>query len=135
MVRTYREMLQYRDFEERFEYLKLGGRVGRETFGFDRYLNQGFYKSREWRDLRHEVIARDEACDMALEGEPIRGRILVHHINPLVPSDIVHGGESLFDMDNLVTVCHNTHNAIHYGDASLLPKPFVERQPGDTRLW
>lgn len=127
--------MAYESFEDRFEYLKLRGSVGRETFGGDRYLNQRFYRSREWKRVRRDVIARDEACDLADPDMPIKGHLYVHHIDPLTTKDLVEGGEKLFDMNNLVTVSHNTHNAIHYGDASLLPKPLVERTPGDTKLW
>lgn len=133
--RSYSEMARYQTFMERYEYLKLGGEVGESTFGFDRYLNQRFYRSVEWRRIRNAVISRDEAMDLGVPDHPIMGRVYVHHINPLTVRDIKHGGEVLMDMDNLVCVSHITHNAIHYGDASLLPQPVVERRPGDTTLW
>lgn len=132
---SYRELLTYPTFEERFEYLRLAGSVGEETFGFDRYLNQRFYRSAEWRRLRNAVISRDEAMDLAVPDHPIMGAVYVHHLNPLTVRDIKHGGDSLLDLDNLICVSHATHNAIHYGDFSKLPKPVVERRPGDTTLW
>lgn len=134
-LRSYTEMLNYETFLERFEYLKLGGVVGEETFGFDRHLNQRFYRSLEWRKVRNAVISRDEAMDLGVPDIPIQGKLYVHHINPVTPQELRHGGVRHLDMDNLVCVSHNTHNAIHYGDASLLPKPVVERRPGDTTLW
>lgn len=134
-LRSYTEMLNYETFLERFEYLKLGGVVGEETFGFDRHLNQRFYRSLEWRKVRNAVISRDEAMDLGVPDIPIQGKLYVHHINPVTPQELRHGGVRHLDMDNLVCVSHNTHNAIHYGDASLLPAPLVDRSPGDTKLW
>lgn len=135
MKRSYRELRRMSDFRDRFKYLALHGEVGRETFGFDRYLNQQFYKSSEWRQARNDVIVRDNGCDLGIESHPIVGKILVHHINPLTPDDIIHSTDYLFDPDNLICCTIRTHNAIHFGDESLLPKPFVERQQGDTKLW
>ena len=135
MTRSYRELRRISDFRDRFKYLALHGEVGRETFGFDRYLNQQFYKSSEWRQARNDVIVRDNGCDLGVESRPIVGKILVHHINPLSPDDIIHSTDYLFDTDNLICCTIRTHNAIHFGDESLLPKPFVERQQGDTKLW
>lgn len=135
MKRSYRELRRMSDFRDRFKYLALHGEVGRETFGFDRYLNQQFYKSSEWRQARNDVIVRDNGCDLGVESHPIVGKILVHHINPLTPDDIIHSTDYLFDPDNLICCTIRTHNAIHFGDESLLPKPFVERQQGDTKLW
>lgn len=135
MIRRYRELSQLLTFEERFDYLKLDGSVGRSTFGFDRYLNQRFYTSKEWRDVRHHVIARDVGCDLGVEDYEIHSRILIHHMNPIRPEDIVHKNDDILDPDFLITTCHATHNAIHYGDRSLLPQPLVERTRGDTRLW
>lgn len=132
---SYSEMITLPTFEERYDYLRLHGSVGEETFGFDRYLNQRFYRSAEWRRLRSAVIARDEALDLGVPEHPILGHVYVHHINPITTSDLKHGTDLLTDMDNLVCVSHATHNAIHYGDANLLPKPVVERRPGDTKLW
>lgn len=135
MIRTYSELSRISSFEERFDYLKLNGSVGRPTFGFDRYLNQRFYTSKEWRDIRHFVIARDLGLDLGVEGFEIHSKILIHHMNPIVPDDIVHKNDDILDPDFLITTCHATHNAIHYGDRSLLPQPLVERTRGDTRLW
>lgn len=135
MLRSYRELRRISDFRDRFKYLALHGEVGRETFGFDRYLNQQFYKSSEWLKARNDVIVRDNGCDLGIESYPIVGKILVHHINPLTPDDIIHGTDYLFDPDNLICCTIRTHNAIHFGDENLLPKPFVERQRGDTKLW
>lgn len=128
-------MRRFDTFEERFEYLRLGGEVGRSTFGFDRHINQHFYRSREWKDVRDFVIVRDEACDLGSREHEIYESILIHHINPMSVNDIVHGEDWIFDPEYLVTTTKNTHNAIHYGDASLLPKKFVAREAGDTRLW
>lgn len=135
MKRSYRELRRMSDFLDRFKYLALHGEVGRETFGFDRYLNQQFYKSSEWQQARNDAIVRDNGCDLGVESHPIVGKILVHHINPLTPDDIIHSTDYLFDPDNLICCTIRTHNAIHFGDESLLPKPFVERQQGDTKLW
>ena len=135
MIRRYSELRHIPTFEERFEYLKLNGSVGRETFGFDRYINQRFYTSKEWRDIRHYVITRDLGLDLGAEGYEINSRILIHHMNPIVVDDILHKNDDILDPEFLITTCHATHNAIHYGDQSLLPKPLVERTRGDTRLW
>ena len=135
MIRRYSELRRIPTFEERFDYLKLNGSVGRETFGFDRYINQRFYTSKEWRDIRHYVIARDLGLDLGSEGYEINSRILIHHMNPIVADDILHKNDDILDPEFLITTCHATHNAIHYGDQSLLPKPLVERTRGDTRLW
>ena len=124
-TRNYREMIRLQTFEERFKYLSLRGSVGEETFGFDRYLNQNFYRSVEWRQLRTKVIVRDGGFDLGHEDFPISGRVIIHHINPLQPNDIKHSTDALFDLDNLITVSHDTHNAIHYGDPSLLKRTYV----------
>lgn len=134
-TRTYRELIRIDDYEERFRYLRLDGTVGLDTFGFDRYMNQQFYASREWKRIRQQVIARDEGCDMAFPGYEIYDRIYVHHMNPMTPNDIKHGNEDILNPDFLICVTHKTHNAIHYGDERLLPRPFIERRPGDTKLW
>lgn len=122
-------------FEERFEYLKLGGSVGRSTFGFDRHLNQRFYKSWGWKRARDEVIVRDLGCDLGIEGYEIHADLLIHHVNPMSVDDIIHGEEWLIDPEYLITTTHGTHNAIHYGTDLQFPKVVVERSPGDTRLW
>ena len=121
--------------EERFEYLKLSGKVGAATFGGDRYLNQAFYRSPKWRSFRNKIILRDEGCDMGLEGYPIAKGIIVHHLNPLTIDDIENERGCVFDPENVICVSHYTHEAIHYGDKSLIPSLPKERIPGDTRLW
>lgn len=133
--RSYSELRRFETFEERFDYLKLGGEVGEATFGFDRWLNQRFYSSREWRWARQQVILRDEGCDLGILDYPIEVQLLIHHINPLTPQDIESGESWILDPEFLITTSKRTHNAIHYGDASLLPKPYVARERGDTRLW
>lgn len=134
-IRTYSELVRHETFEDRFEYLVLGGTVGRSTFGFDRWINQQFYQSRDWKQVRNHVILRDNGCDLGVRGREIQGAALVHHINPLAIDDIVGGEEWLLDPEFLVTTTHDTHNAIHYGDKSQLRMPYKERQPGDTKLW
>ena len=134
-TRTYSELSQIDEFFDRFRYLALHGSLGRETFGFDRWMNQQFYASREWKDVRRYVILRDEACDLGDLDRPIRDRLYVHHMNPMTVNDIAQGEEHIFDPEYLITTCHRTHNAIHYGDERLLPQPLVERTPGDTTLW
>jgi hypothetical protein len=134
-IRRYSELSRIDSFEERFEYLSLRGTVGESTFGFERHINQSFYRSVEWRQLRHHVIARDLGCDMGFPEHEIHDRVIIHHMNPMTVDEIVHGEEQILNPDFLITVSHNTHNAIHYGDSNLLPKPLIERRPGDTRLW
>lgn len=134
-IRTYSEMIRNITFEDRYEYLKLSGHVGEATFGFDRWINQDFYRSREWKSVREEVIVRDNGCDLGVRGYEIHHGLLVHHINPIESGDIVHGDDWILNPEFLVTTCHDTHNAIHYGDRSLLRKPFVPRRSGDTQLW
>ena len=135
MIRNYSELITLRTFKERFEYLKLDGIVGEETFGFDRYMNQIFYKSKEWASVRREVIFRDNGCDLGVDGYEIHGKILIHHMNPINLSDIVHKTDELLNPDYLITTVLSTHNAIHYGDASLLPALPVERRANDTCPW
>jgi len=134
-IRSYPELLGFKTFEERFEYLALKARVAEPTFGFERWMNQTFYRSREWRDLRHEIIARDESCDLGIPGFEIYDRPIIHHIIPMTVEHLEEGHPLITDPDNLITTTHNTHNAIHYGDKSLLRLPLVERRPGDTKLW
>jgi len=121
--------------EERYRYLRLRGVVGKDTFGFDRYLNQDFYKSTLWRRARDQVIARDFGCDLGVEGFEIHDRIYVHHMNPMMPDDIKNSNKDILNPEFLISVTLRTHNAIHYGDETLLPQQFVERRPGDTLLW
>jgi hypothetical protein len=133
--RSYSELRRIDSFEERFRYLAIRGEVGAITFGFDRHLNQAFYTSREWRHIREHVIARDEGMDLGVPGYEIFDKVIIHHMNPMTLEDVEHGDDSILDPEFLITTTHRTHNAIHYGDESLLPKPHVERRPGDTRLW
>lgn len=134
-IRTYSELIKIPTFKERFEYLRLDGKVGEETFGFDRYLNQIFYKSPEWKAARDFVIIRDQGCDLAMEGHEIFGKILVHHMNPISMEDIVHRTEYLLDPEYLICTIKNTHDAIHYGDGSLLITGPIERTKNDTCPW
>lgn len=133
--RTYSELRSLNTFEERYRYLSLHGRVGETTFGFDRYLNQQFYTSKQWRQTRHGIIVRDNGCDLGVEGHEIHDAVYIHHLNPMTVEDFATGNPRILDPDNLISVSHRTHNAIHYGDEKLLPQPFVERRPGDTKLW
>lgn len=134
-IRTYSELRTLSTFEERFEYLKLGGSVGHSTFGFDRHINQTFYKSWAWKHARDAVIVRDNGCDLGIEGHEIYADMLIHHVNPIVVDDILHGEEWLIDPEYLITTTQATHNAIHFGSDLQFPKVVVERKPGDTRLW
>lgn len=134
-IRCYSELQQLETFEERFDYLELKGVVGESTFGFDRWVNQRFYRSHEWHMARNYVIIRDRGCDLGVDGYEIHVGLMVHHMNPLSLDDITHGNEDLFNPEYLVLVSLNTHNAIHYGDKSLLPQGPVERKSGDTNLW
>lgn len=135
MIRTYSELITIPTFEDRFKYLQLSGSVGRSTFGFDRYLNQNFYKSPEWKSVRNQVIVRDNGCDLGIEGYEIHGRVYIHHMNPILAKDIIDQTKILLDPEYLICVTHTTHNAIHYGDENqllILPK---ERTANDTCLW
>ena len=134
-TRTYSELRRLKTFEERFDYLLLRGEVGRSTFGFDRWINQHFYRTPEWKQARSYVIYRDNGCDLGVPGYEIHTDLLVHHINPISPDDLIQGEEWVLDPEFLITTTHRTHNAIHYGDRSLLPDVVIERKPGDTRLW
>ena len=135
MIRTYHELIQLPSFRERYEYLRIGGLVGNDTFGFDRYLNQKFYHSPEWKQIRRDVIIRDEGRDLAMEGYEIQNGVYIHHMNPIGKDDLQNVTELLLNPDYLVCVSFRTHQAIHYGDASLLPQLPIERRPGDTKLW
>ncbi len=134
-LKTYSELTQLSTFRERFEYLKLGGTIGEDTFGFDRYLNQIFYKSKEWAAVRREVIIRDNGCDLGLDGYEIRGKILIHHMNPIRQQDILRRSDLLLNPEYLITTVLSTHNAIHYGDEKLLPIVPLERSRNDTCPW
>jgi hypothetical protein len=134
-IRCYSELRRLETFDDRFDYLSMPGEVGKATFGFDRWINQQFYASREWKLARTHVIARDLGCDLGIPGYDIHADILVHHMNPLTVEDIYNGEEWTVDPEFLITTTKRTHNAIHYGNRSMLPRVVVERQPGDTRLW
>ena len=134
-AKSYSNLILLPTFVDRYNYLKVQGTVGESLFGFDRYLNQEFYTSREWRQFRYRMIARDEGCDLGLQGYPIGGRIILHHINPLTVDDFVTSSDLLFDPDNVICVSERTHEAIHYGDESLLPSGPLERRPNDTCPW
>lgn len=134
-IRTYSELILLPTFEERFEYLKLGGRVGEDTFGFDRYLNQKFYTSQEWKRIRDMIIVRDMGCDLGMEGYDIYGKIIIHHMNPITVRDIETASEWLLNPEYLICTTHETHNAIHYGDEQLIMKGPVIRRPNDTCPW
>ncbi len=135
MIRTYSELSKLNTFEERYRYLKLNGTVGEETFGFDRFINQNFYKSPEWKAIRDFVIVRDNGCDLGLEGYEIQGKIYIHHMNPILLRDIVERSDFLLDPEYLISTTHSTHNAIHYGDESLLILAPIERTKNDTCPW
>ena len=134
-IRTYSELILLPTFEERFKYLQLNGRVGDDTFGFDRYINQNFYKSADWKRIRDQIIIRDNGCDLALEGYEIYERILIHHMNPITVKDVELSTEYLMNPEYLICVTHNTHNAIHYGDEKLINKGPVVRTKNDTCPW
>lgn len=139
MMKTYTELISFPTFEERFEYLKMNGRVGAETFGYDRYLNQLFYNSHEWRQFRHQIIIRDNACDLGVEDRPIlrKGQLLIHHMNPITKQQLIDRDPDLMNPEYVIVCMKNpTHEAIHYGDASLLVQNnLIVRTKGDTCLW
>lgn len=134
-TRRYSELSRIEKFTDRYDYLRIGGTVGVETFGFDRYINQDFYRSQAWKSAREQTIIRDEGCDLGIPGHEIHGQLLVHHMNPMTAEEVMHGVDWITDPEFLITTCHITHNAIHYGDRNLLRTPYVPRVPGDTRLW
>lgn len=134
-IRTYEELITFPTFEERYDYLRLVGKVGEETFGYDRYMNQMFYRSKEWKRIRDVVILRDNGCDLGVEGYDICERAMIHHMNPISVDDIKHSSQFLMDPRFLITVSFNTHQAIHYGTRlNLITNP-VERRPNDTCPW
>lgn len=135
LIRTYTELLELPTLEERFDYLKIAGIVGEPTFDDMRWVNQAFYHSTEWRQMRSFVIARDLGMDLGVADTPIKGGPIIHHMNPLTPDDIYEGTENLLSPEFLISTSLRTHNAIHYGDKGQLPRPFVERKPGDTLGW
>lgn len=134
-IKTYSELIQFKTFEERFNYLKIDGIIGQETFGFDRYLNQIFYTSPEWRKLRNKIIIRDNGCDLAVPGLEIIGKIFIHHINPISKDDIINRSDYLMNPEYLICSSKSTHDAIHYGDTNLLPKGPITRTKNDTCPW
>lgn len=145
-IRSYSELIKLPTYEERFKYLQLNGAVGKDTFGYDRYLNQALYRSPEWKRFRRDIIIRDNGCDLACEGYEInswkdkngkvhRPRILIHHMNPITVEDVVRRSSCVFDPENVITTVHNTHNAIHYGDENLLITSPIERTANDTCPW
>lgn len=134
-IKKYSELILLPTFEERYKYLQLNGVIGDETFGFDRYINQMFYRSQEWKQVRDYVIVRDNGCDLGIEGHEIRGKILIHHMNPIGIKDIQQVNKFLLDPEYLITTMLSTHNAIHYGDESLLVKDPIERSKNDTCPW
>lgn len=133
--KTYSEMIKLPTFEERFRYLKLNGRVGENTFGSKRYLNQILYRTSEWLSVRDKIIIRDDGCDLGIRGRSISGRVLVHHIEPITIEDVLNRSPKVFDPDNLITISHMTHEAVHYGDEDLLIKDPIERRKNDTCPW
>lgn len=136
MKKSYNELITIPTFEERFRYLKVHGVIGNQTFGYDRYLNQKLYNtSSEWKRIRDKVILRDNGCDLGCEGFEIYGKIIIHHINPITVEDIVTCNPCVFDLNNLISTSHNTHNAIHYGDEKLLIVAPIERKQYDTCPW
>lgn len=135
MNRSYSELCKLSTFKERFDYLKLGGVVGEETFGWDRYINQILYKSPRWRQTRDRIIVRDNGCDLGLDGYDIHGKVLVHHINPITVDDITYDRDCVYDPENLISTALLTHNAIHYGDENLLISDPIERTMNDTCPW
>lgn len=134
-IKTYSELIAIPTYLDRFHYLKLGGRVGEETFGYERYLNQTLYRSEEWKRFRRDIILRDNGCDLACEGFEIYGKIIVHHINPITIDDVLHRSAKIFDPDNVIACSMNTHNAIHYGDDHLLMTGPIIRTKNDTCPW
>ena len=134
-IRTYSELIAIPTFEERFEYLQLKGSVGKDTFGYDRYLNQVLYRSPEWKRLRNQIIIRDGGCDLACDGYDIYDKVLIHHLNPITVEDVLARSRKVFDPNNLVCVSHNAHNAIHYGDVDLLVTGPIIRTKNDTCPW
>ena len=135
-MKSYKELNDLNSFEDRYDYLRSNQKVGEDTFGYDRYMNQNFYRSREWKQIRDYVITRDNGCDLGIQDRPIKGKILIHHINPIGKEDIKMSTDLLLDPNNLICVSNETHQAIHYGDRNLTaPSKPTERKPGDTKLW
>lgn len=135
ITKRYSELASLNTFEERYDYLRLGGTVGKETFGYDRIFNQRFYSSYEWKRIRDQVIVRDSGCDLGIPGRKIHGSIYIHHMNPIELQDIESASDILLNPEYLICTSFNTHNAIHYGDESLLVKDPIARKPNDTCPW
>jgi hypothetical protein len=135
MIRCYSDLIQLETFKERYYYLKLHGKVGEDTFGFDRYINQSLYKSDKWKKTRSQIIIRDNGCDLGIEGHELDNYIVIHHMNPLTLEDIEEERDVVFNPEYLISCSSRTHKAIHFGDENLLPKDFIERRPNDTCLW
>lgn len=135
MIKTYSELSRLQTFEERYRYLRLNGSVGEETFGFDRFINQNFYKSREWKSIRDFVIVRDNGCDLGIDGHEIYGTVLIHHMNPILPKDIIDQSDFLLNPNYLISTILTTHNAIHYGDEGLIIKEPIQRTKNDMCPW
>lgn len=136
IIKSYTELIRYSTFAERFQYLKLNNQVGKETFGKSRYLNQLLYRSPEWKDIRRQVIIRDNACDLGIDECPIAGKVLIHHMNPITEDDILNRAACVFDLNNLICVSFKTHQAIHYGSDEMMKSfDIIERKPNDTILW
>lgn len=135
IIRTYSELITLPTFEERYQYLQIGGKVGADTFGYDRYLNQILYSSNEWKTFRRDIIIRDNGCDLAMPGYDVNYRVLVHHLNPITVEDVLNRDPRIFDPENVITTCHNTHQAIHYGNEDMLIRAPAERSRNDTCPW
>lgn len=135
IIRSYSELLKLNSFIERYEYLRLSGNVGEQTFGFDRYLNQKLYRSSRWVRVRREIAIRDDGCDLGLFGYEIRNKIIIHHMNPITIDDFLEGNDDIYNPEFLISVSENTHLAIHFGNASILPSNPIKRYPGDTVPW
>lgn len=135
MIKSYSDLRRLATLEERFRYLALNGSVARATFGTERWMNQRFYTSREWRNLRDDIIVRDEGCELGVMDFPVHSAPHIHHMNPLMPANLINGDRDILNPEYLITCSQRVHNAIHYGDAKLLPQTYVERRPGDTKLW
>lgn len=134
-IRTYSELSRLETIEDRYKYLKLSGEVAEQTFGLERYINQRFYRSTQWKQIRNHIIVRDNGCDLGVDGYEVYGQLTIHHMNPMTVADIRDGNSAILDPEYLIAVAHQTHNAIHYGDERQLPRPPVSRRAGDTKLW
>lgn len=135
-IKSYSDLIVLKTFEERFKYLEIGGQIGIDTFGFNRYLNQTFYTSYKWQKVRDQVILRDNGMDLGVDGYPVNGKIVIHHINPITVEDVIEQNPDIFNLDYLISCSHQTHNALHYGDEGYLERfKVIERRPNDTIPW